>query len=728
MLASNINIKGFFESDPIYRLHAEILDEAGTSWDDLAPLHQSWLSSPVAVRYIERMVSVVEEEFGDGQLIVIKDPRLCRLVPFWREVLKVLDIEPCFVLPIRDPLEVASSLKQAQDVPELKGLLLWLQYFLQAERDSRGAPRAFLTYDNLLSDWRAVINKLSGDLDLSFPRLSHRAAAEADEFLTGAMRHHTRRADEYAEREDVVAWVKETYAWAQRASKTKPASFRRLDQIWTAYCVAEVAFGPVVAHSQLERDRRKQEAQHLLSEVTELKLEIGELQGQLVPREQVDQLQDQALTKEKQIADLVECIKLMLAWIANSTPAGQAAHQRLDSLLGALDTADGVSISELASNGLKQFQRSEVLRLQEENDARASREEELSAKLCQAEQRIEELNSEGSALRDKWGDRATEVSSLQEQLSSKSLQLEEWREQLEARKGQIQTLRDQVASQHKQLVAAEEFASVQVSTLETQEEQLQVLRDQVASQHQQLVAAEKLVSEQESTLENLQSEGAQKGAQLSSYVQQLDAQHEVNKVQKEQLQGLRDQVASQHGQLTVAEELASAQASTLEALRTASDEKVEQLARLESEAESLRAKVAESDSRQRDVDQRCEQLDLELLQLRSLLEVKKTELRTEINEASRRQAASARSLALLSVETADLHSALNERKGEVEHLREENSVAFGEIQRLHGVATNAQRWATEYNDAVSQQAPEVSPPPASPQPAVSPESGADTKR
>jgi len=641
LAASEMNRKGFFESDPIYRLHVELLEEIGTSWDDLAPLNDSWLASPIAAHYIERMASIVEDEFGDAPLIVVKDPRLCRLVPFWREVLGSLEIEPCFVLPIRNPLEVAASLEQAQGIPPLKGLLLWLQYFLQAERDSRSGPRAFLTYDRLLDDWRAVVRKLGRDLDLSFPRLSRRAAAEGDEFLTRTLRNQTRAPDDYADREDVVDWVKEVYAWAQRAAKSRPASVRRLDQIWAAYCVAEVAFGPVVAHSQLDRDNRKQEAQQLLAEVTELKQEIGELQGQLVPRERLDQLYDEAHTKEKQVADLVECIKLMLAWIANSTPAGQQAHERLESLMKSLDSAEGASVSEIASHGLQGFQHSEMLRLQQENHSRASREQELSIDLQHSEQRIEALDADARALREQLDARGADVASLQAQVASYTQQLEARNEVVGSLEQQLQTHRDHGATQQQQLEA-------QHDVIRTQEEQLRAQREQLAS-HQQ----------------------------------QLDAQHVAIRSLEDQLRTERDRVASEHQQLLEAQQQAATRNAALEALENARAEQAEQLARLESESEGLRARVAESDAQRRQADDRYEQLEREVGQARAEID-RLDGLRLE-NDASR---------AVVEADNAELQRKLGELTAEVKRLRDENSVALGEIQRLHGVATRAQRQRT----------------------------------
>ena len=64
--------------------------------------------------YKSRIKTILAEEYGDAQLMVIKDPRMCRFVPLYNDALAELDITPRFVLLQRNPLAVTASLAQAQ--------------------------------------------------------------------------------------------------------------------------------------------------------------------------------------------------------------------------------------------------------------------------------------------------------------------------------------------------------------------------------------------------------------------------------------------------------------------------------------------------------------------------------------------------------------------------------------------------------------------------------------
>ena len=267
---NHINARGFFESDPIFRLHEEILSSLGSSWHDLGPLPQAWTQSDLAQSYVSRMAKVVGEEFGTAPLFVLKDPRICRLVPFWLAVFAELNIEPLFVLSIRNPLEVAASLEQAESIDQQKGLLLWLSRSLQAERDSRNYSRSFVEYDSLLKDWRGQVKKIGSDLDLTFPRLSRRSSAETDAFLSDEFSHHSVSTSELAVREDVLDWAKMAFEWLSLGASGKKIPAKKIDALHFAFVEAERAFGPILAKTEYARETADAAARSLEEEVSTL--------------------------------------------------------------------------------------------------------------------------------------------------------------------------------------------------------------------------------------------------------------------------------------------------------------------------------------------------------------------------------------------------------------------------------------------------------------------------
>src|SRR5580692_5095072 len=120
---------GFWEPRQIVAIHDEILQSAGSSWDDVAALPHAWFSSDVASRFRQRLGVALDRTFGDAPLFALKDPRLCLLLPLWLSLLDERGIAPLPVISVRNPLEVAASLGRRDSFSESKSLLLWLKYF-----------------------------------------------------------------------------------------------------------------------------------------------------------------------------------------------------------------------------------------------------------------------------------------------------------------------------------------------------------------------------------------------------------------------------------------------------------------------------------------------------------------------------------------------------------------------------------------------------------------------
>ena len=184
------NPKGYYESLTAKELNDCMLQSAGSDWSDWAPL-TGWLESAVVPHFVWCANEVLESEFGDAPLFLLKDPRICRLLPVWSQAFAQAGADPVYIHALRHPTEVASSLNAREKAGLLPGVPLWLRHVLDAEATSRGTRRCFVSYDALLRDWRAVVSQIEERTGLAFPRQGNgKAAAEVDAFLTGTLRHH----------------------------------------------------------------------------------------------------------------------------------------------------------------------------------------------------------------------------------------------------------------------------------------------------------------------------------------------------------------------------------------------------------------------------------------------------------------------------------------------------------------------------------------------------------
>src|SRR5207237_5372471 len=132
-------------------------------------------------------------------------------VPFFFSILEEMKVRPVAFLPLRNPLEVAYSLRRRDGFALPKALLLWLRHVLDAEHDTRGIPRCFLTFEDLLIDWRYHLDRAAEKVGVVWPNRSDSSDAKIEQFLTMELYHERCSPNSMQARPDVTNLVTETY-------------------------------------------------------------------------------------------------------------------------------------------------------------------------------------------------------------------------------------------------------------------------------------------------------------------------------------------------------------------------------------------------------------------------------------------------------------------------------------------------------------------------------------
>jgi hypothetical protein len=188
--ANGTNPKGFFEPNDIVELHDEMLSALGSSWADYRRLEPARFNSAAAAPFKARLVAALRAEYDNATMFVVKDPRICRFFPLWRDAANIFGAETRALLVIRNPLEVAWSLAQRDGLPHGYGLRLWLRHVLDSEFDTRHSPRAFVTYGDFMRDWTRVIEKSKNELGIALLDTTLEVRAEVDALIDRDLRHY----------------------------------------------------------------------------------------------------------------------------------------------------------------------------------------------------------------------------------------------------------------------------------------------------------------------------------------------------------------------------------------------------------------------------------------------------------------------------------------------------------------------------------------------------------
>lgn len=332
------NQPGHWESESVARFNDRLLESAGTSWDDWLEFNPRWISSPKADAFRAEVPVLVEQEFGASRLFVLKDPRICRMADFWIDALESASIRPVVILPLRNPLEVAASLKARNGFDFSLGMLMWLRHVLDAEHATRSVPRFFTSFDDLMSNWARMLERAQQALGVDWPRLSNQVHGEIEGFLSQELRHHREAPENLTENPAVSHWLRDTFDimrdWAR--SGEKPADRARLDTIRAEFNAASPAFARIVEKAQTTEVQAKQLDQKLAQ--TEKKLRDVEATAQQ-GGEKAQALAGQLEDVRKTAAEHSQAAEKLKASLEKLRAESQAAAAAKDEAVAKLEAA-----------------------------------------------------------------------------------------------------------------------------------------------------------------------------------------------------------------------------------------------------------------------------------------------------------------------------------------------------------------------------------------------------
>ena len=250
--ADEHNPKGSFEPSRIVALNSARLHASRSAWDDAFIACRPLIPSSQA-EWLTHAKLCFRQEYGDGNSVVLKDPRMSVVLPEWRPVFDELEMRPLCVVALRHPLAVAASLAKRDGFTPQKSMLLWCAYMLAAIANSDGLPRLFVDYDKLLEDWQSQAARIRLTLDVPSNALAETAANEIQAFLTPDLRHSSSDGDLAA-----YGWIgvlaEQIYGWCRAAangSQPSPDVLQAAAQIFEA---RRLEMAPLVSPPSYELD------------------------------------------------------------------------------------------------------------------------------------------------------------------------------------------------------------------------------------------------------------------------------------------------------------------------------------------------------------------------------------------------------------------------------------------------------------------------------------------
>lgn len=195
MAADASNAKGYFEDIEFNQLNSAILRAGGHEWYSLSRIDRDDFKADKFAPLKDRAKEFLESKLKDTDLLGLKDPRLCRLLPFWKDIFAALQLDTAYVIILRNPESIAASLFARDSFPRVKSLYLWLEHMIPVFQETSGQSRCVVDYEQLLSQPETVIQGLADELDLR-ARLDHAALhAYGSGFIDARLKHHQGKPD-----------------------------------------------------------------------------------------------------------------------------------------------------------------------------------------------------------------------------------------------------------------------------------------------------------------------------------------------------------------------------------------------------------------------------------------------------------------------------------------------------------------------------------------------------
>jgi glycosyltransferase involved in cell wall biosynthesis len=215
------NPKGFWEDIECMNINDSLLNYYDSTYDSLNLAWEGLRKDPKISELKLRATQHINRKLKESNgLWGFKDPRTCRLLGFWNEVFTALTCEINFLVVVRNPASVVSSLDVRNKIPAEKAYFLWLQHTLPSMTFMRDTPRVVVDYDEFLVNPYAQLLRISSKFKLTIPdEQSALVTNFKTKFLEINLRHTNFTESELALDSRASATVVATYGLLHRLAK-----------------------------------------------------------------------------------------------------------------------------------------------------------------------------------------------------------------------------------------------------------------------------------------------------------------------------------------------------------------------------------------------------------------------------------------------------------------------------------------------------------------------------
>ena len=185
-----MNARGFFEDLDLVRIDEALLAACGADWKNVALLDDIDWTAPAFGACADEARALIATRLSADGAYGCKDPRMPRLLPFWKRQFADAGVADHYVIAIRHPLSVIDSLTTRDQLDTRRSAWLWLVHLVCAMRYTAGRRRVVVDYDRMLAAPESELDRMRTALALPHaPDAATATATFVRDFLSQGLRH-----------------------------------------------------------------------------------------------------------------------------------------------------------------------------------------------------------------------------------------------------------------------------------------------------------------------------------------------------------------------------------------------------------------------------------------------------------------------------------------------------------------------------------------------------------
>jgi hypothetical protein len=185
--ADDTNPKGFGEPRWVVDFHSRLMRRLRVIVFDARPVaFEKTAAVADDPKVGEELRTWLAGELAQSEAVVVKDPRVGWFLGLWLRACADLEAQTSQITMLRHPAEILTSARKSYGTwqSDASRAAAWLNVMLETERATRGAPRAYIRYEDLLTDWKGEMARVAAVLDLPLlADIAPERAAAVDAFV-----------------------------------------------------------------------------------------------------------------------------------------------------------------------------------------------------------------------------------------------------------------------------------------------------------------------------------------------------------------------------------------------------------------------------------------------------------------------------------------------------------------------------------------------------------------